>query len=207
LSGASRLVVGMQTAVGRGLQRRVLARVRELAPGVTPTLRLVPWTDPTAGLEDGTSDVAFLWLPVPMADLDVLEVAREPRHVAMSADCPLASREEVRFAELLDQPFVALPAQAGPLRAHWLAEDQRAGRPPVVAAVAETADAAFEAVATGIGVALVAEGNAALYTRPGVVTRLVADLPPSILALAWHADDRRRPVAAFVRAVEETLAG
>lgn len=75
----------------------------------------------------------------------------------------------------------------------------------VIGAVAETADAAFEAVAGGLGVSLVAEGNAALYTRPGVVTRLVEDLPPSVLALGWRADDRRRAVAAFVQAVEESL--
>lgn len=205
LRTAGRLVVGMQTAVGRGLQRRVLARMRELAPGVTATLRLVPWSDPTAGLAEGTSDVAFLWLPAPLAGVDVVPVATEPRHVALPADHPLAARPAIRFAELLDQPFVALPAEAGVLRSFWLAEDQRAGRAPVVGAVAETADAAFEAVATGLGIALVAEGNAALYTRPGVVTRPVPDLPPAVLALGWRADDRRLAVAAFVRAVEEAL--
>ena len=60
-AGARRsLVVGMQTAVGRDLQRNALARLR--AEGWRASLRLVSWSNPTAGLADGTSDVAFLWL-------------------------------------------------------------------------------------------------------------------------------------------------
>lgn len=205
LATATQIAVGMQTAVGRGLQRRSLARFGELAPGVIPSLRLVGWSDPTAGLADGSSDVAFLWLPVPLDDIDTLPVATEPRRVALADDHPLAAREQIAFAELLDEPFVALPDTAGPLRDFWLAVDQRGGRPARVGAVAETADAALEAVAAGLGVVLLAAGNAALYERAGVVSRAVDGLTPAVLTLAWRADDRRPVVAAFVRAVDEQL--
>ena len=206
LAATQELVVGMQTAVGRGLQRRALARFRELAPGVLPVLRLVGWQDPTAGLGDRSSDVAFLWLPVPSDELDVLPVATEERWVAMPADHPLAARDRVPFQELLDEPFVALPDRAGPLRDFWLARDERGGRAPVVGAVAETPDAVFEAVTSGLGVVLLAAGNAALYERPGVVSRPVEGLGPTVLALAWRRTDRRPVVGAFVRAVDEQLA-
>ncbi len=199
------VVVGMQTAVGRGLQRRSLARFRELAPGVVPSLRLVGWQDPTAGLADASSDVAFVWLPVPLDDVDVLPVANEQREVALPADHPLAARHRIAFRDLLDEPFVALPDAAGPLRDFWLALDERAGRAPVVGAVAETPDAVFEAVASGLGVVLLAAGNAALYERPGVVSRPVDGLGPAVLALAWRRSDRRPVVASFVRAVSEQL--
>jgi DNA-binding transcriptional LysR family regulator len=205
IAGAGQLVIGMQTAVGRGLQRVALRRFAELAPGVTAALRLVPWSDPTAGLADGSSDVAFVWLPLPLSDVDVLIVATEQRYVALPADSRLASQDEVPFAALLDEPFVALPAEAGPLRDYWLGVDQRDGRPVRVGAVAETADAAFEAVASGLGVALVASGNADLYRHPGVVTRPVSGLPPAELALAWRVEERRPSVAAFVRAVEDAV--
>jgi hypothetical protein len=56
---------GMQTAVGRDLQRTTLQRVTELSLRWSVTVRLVDWTDPTAGLADGSSDVAFVWLPLP----------------------------------------------------------------------------------------------------------------------------------------------
>jgi DNA-binding transcriptional LysR family regulator len=173
---------------------------------VLPSLRLVGWQDPTAGLADGSSDVAFVWLPVPLDDVDVLPVATEDRWVALPADHPLAGGDRLRFADLLDEPFVALPDAAGPLRDFWLGLDERAGRPPVVGAVAETPDAVFEAVASGLGVVLLAAGNAALYERPGVVSRPVDGLAPSVLALAWRRSDRRAVVASFVRAVDEQLA-
>lgn len=206
LTRTTSLTVGMQTAVGRGLQRGALARFAELAPGVVPTLRLVDWRDPTTGLADRSSDVAFVWLPIPMDDVDVLPVASEERWVAMAADHPLAGHARVPFADLLDEPFVALPDEAGPLRDAWLALDARGGRAPVVGAVAGTADAVIEAVAAGLGVVLLAAGNASLYQRAGVVARPVDGLPPAVLALAWRASDRRSAVAAFVRAVEEHLA-
>ncbi|HYO36789.1 MAG TPA: LysR family transcriptional regulator [Geodermatophilus sp.] len=202
---AGRLVVGMQTAVGRGLQRRALARFAELAPGTVPTLRQVDWRDPTAGLADGSSDVAFVWLPLPMDDADVLPVATEDRVVALPTDHRLAGAPGIAFPDLLDEPFIALPDSAGPLRDAWLAVADRGGRPPVVGAVADTPDAVFEAVASGLGVVLLAAGNADLYARPGVVCRPVAGLSPAVLALAWRRSDRRPAVAAFVRAVDAQL--
>ena len=200
---AGRLVIGMQTAVGRGLQRRALARFAELAPGTVPTLRQVDWRDPTAGLADGSSDVAFVWLPLPMDDVDVLPVAREERVVALPADHRLAGASHIVLADLLDEPFIALPDSAGPLRDAWLAVADRGGRPPVVGAVAYTPDAVFEAVTSGLGVVLLAAGNADLYARPGVVCRPVGGLSPAVLALAWRRSDRRPVVAAFVRAVDD----
>jgi DNA-binding transcriptional LysR family regulator len=199
------LVVGMQTAVGRGLQRAALAAFARRQPTVLPSLRLVPWTDPTAGLADGDSDVAFLWLPAPRDGVDHVPVAEERRHVALAADSPLAERPSLPFSALLDEPFVALPEAAGPLRDWWLATAERGGRPPVIGTVADTADAALEAVASGLGVVLLAEGNAALYSRPGVVTRPVTGLAPATLALAWRTMDRRAMVRDFVAAVREAL--
>lgn len=205
LSSSRQLVVGLQTAVGRGLQRRAFARFAELCPGVLPSLRLVSWEDPTAGLADGSSDVAFIWLAGPVHGLDRLPFPPEGRVLALPVGHPLAHRDRIAFDELLDEPFVALPAGAGPLRDFWLATDRRGGRPPVIGAVVATADAAFEAVASGLGVALVADGNAELYRRPGVLTRPVDGLPSAVLALAWRSGDTRPAVAAFVTAVDEAL--
>jgi DNA-binding transcriptional LysR family regulator len=202
---AGRIVIGMQTAVGRGLQKSALARFRELSPGVIPSLRLVSWSDPSAGLDDGTSDVAFLWLPTPSDDLDVLPIVRERRCVALPSDHRLARQERVAFADLLEEPIIALPPEAGSLRDFWIAAPERNGRPAVIGATAETPDAVFEAVASGLGVVLLSEGNAHLYSRSEVSIRPVDGLSPAVLALAWRRADRRSLVAAFVRAVDEQL--
>lgn len=104
------------------------------------------------------------------------------------------------FEELLDEPFLALPKSAGRMRDFWLAADERGERPARVAAEVASADATFEAVAGGVGLALVAAGNAKLYKRKGVAARPVPDLAPATLAIAWRADDARALVADFVTA-------
>jgi CO/xanthine dehydrogenase Mo-binding subunit len=106
-AGARRtVVVGMQTAVGRDLQRDALAQLR--ASGWKASLRLVGWSDPTAGLADASSDVAFLWLPLTDPGLVTRVLVREPRWVALPAGHRLAARDEIAFADLLDEPFIAL---------------------------------------------------------------------------------------------------
>ncbi|WP_419996342.1 LysR family transcriptional regulator [Streptomyces boninensis] len=201
---AGALTVGMQTAVGRDLQRQVLGGFRER--GWRISLRLVSWEDPTAGLADGGSDVAFCWLPVPGAetgDFRARVLAREERWVALPVGHRLAGRDAVDFAELLDEPFVALPRSAGPLRDFWLAAGERGGREPVVGVEAASPEEVFEAVGAGLGVVLLAEGNARLYPRPDLVHLPVRGLAPSELALLWRADDRRAEVAEFVAAFPE----
>jgi DNA-binding transcriptional LysR family regulator len=124
----------------------------------------------------------------------------EPRYAVLSAGHPLAGRPEITFAEIADEPFVALPRTAGPLREFWLATDHRAGRPAVIAAEVTSADEKFEIVSTGAAVALVSEGNAAVYDRPGIVCVPVSDLSPAQLAVGWRRDDPRHAVRSFVDA-------
>lgn len=195
------LVVGMQTAVGRGIQRRAMDRFATVLPRCRVTLRIVDWADPSAGLGDGSSDVAMLWQPIPIAGLSAKTLATEPRVVAMAGDHRLAERPSVAMADLLDEPFIALPEAAGPVRDYWLATDARAGRPAVIGSVASAADEVFEAVTAGVGVVLLAEGNAALYSRPGIVTRVVHDLTPAELVIAWRTGDTRPAVTEFVKAL------
>ncbi|MGV9615330.1 LysR family transcriptional regulator [Nocardia xishanensis] len=192
------LVVGMQTAVGRDLQRRAITRFRATAPDWTVSLRLVGWSDPTAGLADASSDVGIVWLPIPLDGLGTRVLRREARGVMLPEGHPLADRDTIAFADLLDEPFVALPSAAGSLRDHWLAIEARDGHPVRIGAEATGADETFEAIASGLGVALVAAGNAELYRRPGLVYRPVDGLAPAELAVAWRSDDTRPATALFV---------
>ncbi|TQM26511.1 LysR family transcriptional regulator [Nocardia bhagyanarayanae] len=197
------LVVGMQTAVGRDLQRRAISRFRAAAPDWTVSLRLVGWSDPTAGLADASSDIGLVWLPIPLDGLRTRVLRRESRGVMLPEGHPLADHATVAFTDLLDEPFVALPRAAGPLRDHWLAIDARDGHPVRVGAEATGADETFEAIASGLGVALVAAGNADLYRRPGLVFRPVDGLEPAELAVAWRGDDTRSATALFVDCLTE----
>jgi DNA-binding transcriptional LysR family regulator len=198
------LRVGFQTSVGGGLYQDIAARFAELRPDWRLVLRLHEWSDPTGGLLDESADVAFLWLPTGAEEaIEVRPLRSERRFVALPAGHRLARRKALRMADLLDEAFVALPDEAGPLRDYWLALDERAGRPTRIAAEAATPDETFEAVATRHAVVLLAEGNTTVYARPGIVYRPVIDLAPCQLAVAWRRDERRAAVRDLVRASEE----
>ncbi len=200
VAGETTLTVGFQTRIGRGLIPGVTAAMAEQLPGWTLSFRQVSWRDPTAGLARREVDVALAWLPVPEnSGLSWRVVATEDRWVALAAGHPLAGRDRVAFDELADEPFVALPALAGRLRDFWLATAQRT-RPAHVVAEAETAEETFEAVASGLGVALLSAGNAAIYRRDDVVCLPVTGLPPSELAVAWRTGDDRAAIRVFVEA-------
>jgi len=89
------------------------------------------------------------------------------------------------------------------MSAVWLAADERAGRPPRVAAEVTTADEAFELVASGAAVVLLSEGNATIYSRPGITCIPVTGLKPAQLAIAWRHDDRRTAVHDFIHACRD----
>lgn len=198
------LVIGMATSPGRGgLLPAIRSRFTEAHPDVRLRLRQVGWDDASAGLADGSSDLAFVWLPLPgavAARYDWLVVATEPRLAALPAHHPLAARDRIAFADLLDEPFLALPDTIPELRDDWLALDERGGRPPRIGAEIGSSDETYEALVGGLGICLVAAGNAPLLARDGVVTRPVDGVSPSRFALAWRADDHRPVVRDYARA-------
>ncbi|MFJ8749548.1 LysR family transcriptional regulator [Streptomyces sp. NPDC102441] len=208
------LTIGMSTSPGRGLLPALRARLTARFPSARPVLRQVNWADGTAGLADGSCDVSFAWLPLPdPARYRWVVVAREPRLIALPADHPLAARASedpegmADFTDFLDEPFLALPPNAGPTRDHWLALDARGGREPVIGGVIASAEETHEAVANGQGVALLASGNAALIARDHVICLPVRGVTPSELAVAARRDDERPLVRAYLAGAEELAAG
>jgi DNA-binding transcriptional LysR family regulator len=181
------LVAGMSTSPGRGgLLPAIRSRLTALHPEVTVRLRQFSWDDPTAGLADGTVDVAFVWLPLPdPGRYRWIVAAEEPRLVALPDSHPLARRDVIDFADLLDEPFLALPRSAGPLR--------------------DSTDETYEALVDGRGVCLLAAGNAPLVTLGGVTTRPVHGISSSQLALAWRSDDTRPLVLAYAQACRQVV--
>ncbi|MCM1974698.1 LysR family transcriptional regulator [Streptomyces sp. G1] len=204
------LVVGMSTSPGRGgLLPAIRSRFTADHPAAVLRLRQVTWDDPTAGLADGEADVAFVWLPLPdPGRYGWVVVAEEPRLVALPEGHRLAARDEVGLDDLFEEPFLALPSSAGVLRDHWLALPERQGRPPRIGAEIAGTEETYEALVAGLGVCLVASGNAPLITLGGVVTRPVRGLSPARYALAWRREDEQRAlVRGYARACARVVVG
>ena len=124
----------------------------------------------------------------------------EPRWAALPATHPLAARDQIRFSDLWDEPFVAAPAQTGFWRDYWLATTERQGRPVRIGAVTDQPDAYLTAIANGDGVALVPESAARYYARPGITYRPVTGVSPSQVGVAWPPSNDTNPVVQdFVR--------
>jgi hypothetical protein len=204
----------MSTSPGRGLLPALRTRLISRYPDARPVLRQVNWADPSAGLADGSSDVAFVWLPLPDGDrYRYTVVAQEPRLVALPHGHPQAARAAadregaLDFTDLLDEPFLALPPEAGPLRDYWLALDARGDHAPRIGGVVASAEETHEGVANGQGVALLATGNAPLVVRDEVIAVPVRGISPSHLAVAARRDDEQPLVVAYLAAAAKVGAG
>ena len=196
------LVIGLQTGVGRGMLHTLTQALNAIQ--WRPELHQVAWNDATAGVEAGDCDAGFAWLGTTINPrCDYVVVAEEPIMLAVNSQHRLAGRRQASFAEISNEPLVALPESAKELRSFWLAEHARHGSPAPIACEAATADEALENVAAGTGSVFISAGNSVLYAREGVHFLDVPDLPPARLAFLWRADDTRDVIRVAASALQQ----
>ena len=196
------LVIGLQTGVGRGMLHTLTQALNAIQ--WRPELHQVAWNDATAGVEAGDCDAGFAWLGTTINPrCDYVVVAEEPIMLAVNSQHRLAGRRQASFAEVSNEPLVALPESAKELRSFWLAEHARHGSPAPIACEAATADEALENVAAGTGSVFISAGNSVLYAREGVHFLDVPDLPPARLAFLWRAGDTRDVIRVAASALQQ----
>ncbi|MGW0846240.1 LysR family transcriptional regulator [Streptomyces sp. NPDC002787] len=180
-SGHVRLRVGYAWAA---LGRHTLTFQRRWGAAHSETdLQFVRANSPTAGLAEGSCDLAVVRRPVDERRFDSAIVGLERRVCAMASDDPLARRRSVRLTDL---------------SGYTLLVDRRTGTtttdlwpPGSRPATEETHDVDewLTTIATGRAVGVTAESTAHQYRRPGVVYRPVRDAEPIAVRLAWWRDD------------------
>ena len=196
------LVIGLQTGVGRGMLHTLTQALNAIQ--WRPELHQVAWNDATAGVEAGDCDAGFAWLGTTINPrCDYVVVAEEPIMLAVNSQHRLAGRRQASFAEVSNEPLVALPDSAKELRSFWLAEHARHGSPAQIACEAATADEALENVAAGTGSVFISAGNSVLYAREGVHFLEVPDLLPARLAFLWRAGDTRDVIRVAASALQQ----
>ncbi|RFS86007.1 LysR family transcriptional regulator [Actinomadura spongiicola] len=178
-------------AAGEATQRIIAAFMR-IRPGWQVEMRNSDWTDPTAGLADGTVDVALVRSHFPVRGQFRTEVLfTEPRWVALKDDHPLAALDQIPLSALRDEPFVAAPRATGSWRDYWMGADECEGHQARIGAVARNSDEWLTAIANGYGISLTPASSARFYQRPGITYRPCSGISPNTVAVAWavHSED------------------
>ena len=152
-------------------------------------LELVPVTEAEqeALLRDGTLDMCLVRLPIDSDGLHCVRLYDELPVVVASRDHVLAAAdEEVATADLVDEQLVR-PHSSG-----WRPDAEQLDWPTM------SEQEAIETVAAGTGIVVVPMSVARLFQRKDVVTRVVKDLEPSTIALAWLVERDDDLTQAFV---------
>lgn len=204
LSGTrqGRLRIGYLIGTGADLLFRVVRHFESAYPDVTVEPIEFDFSNPTAGLADGATEVALIRPPVDLPHHRMLVLDSESWVACLPRDHRLAERSELAIAELLDDPIVCAPLTAGTWRDYWMAMDVRGNRPPTIAAVAATYEAETTMIARGLGISFTTSSVARFYDRPGIVYVPITDRPPSYTALAWNPSSLSPQAEALVRHVK-----
>lgn len=197
-----RIRLGYLIGTGADLFFRLARHFEAAEPDIRLEPREFDFTDPTAGLADGTSEVAIIRPPVDLPDHRMFILDAESWVACLPRDHRLAGRTELSIAELLDDPIVVAPASAGRWRDYWMAMDIR-NTPPTIAAVAATYEEETTTIARGLGISFTSEASARLYDRQGIAYVPIVDRPRSYTALAWNPATLTPEAAVLVSHVRE----
>lgn len=196
---AGRLALGFVGSAMHGALPGVLRAHRRAYPKVQLVLTELPTAGQLEALMAGRIDAGVIRPPVREAGLAFETIATEPFVVALPEDHPLASRDEVALAELVEEPFVLLARREAPGLHESLGRAMAdAGGVPAVVQEAREMQTVVGLVAAGLGVSLV-PASVGDDAHRGVAYRPVAGVAPTVeLALAWRPEDRSPVLAAFL---------
>jgi DNA-binding transcriptional LysR family regulator len=180
-----RLSVGMITGCTITPLFDALAAFHHARPGVEINLYEDSSDRLIEGVRHGATDLALVGASgAPPLGLDALPIISESLVAAVPPSHPLATRAEVKLADLVNFPIVCLPEGTG-IRAVFDQACKVAGQRPDIALQASTPGAVADLAIRGLGVAILSQSMVAHYTgRLSALT--VWDIQtPAVLALVW----------------------
>ena len=147
-------------------------------------LVFVQVNEPTAGLADGTADVAVIRRPLTDARFETTPVGLESRYAAVATDHTLARRRSVRLADLARYP-VAIDSRTGTTSPELWPPDA----PPRAIRWTHSLDEWLTCIAANQAVGVTAEATAHQNPRPGVAYRVLREVPPIEVRMGWRTDN------------------
>ena len=168
-------------ALGRHT-RKLQKRWAAAHPGIP--LVFLHVNEPTAGLSDGTADVAVIRRELADGRFQTVQVGLEARYAAVSTENALARRRSVRLADLA-RYTIAIDRRTGTTTPDLWPPDAQ----PTGIRWTRTVDEWLTHIAANQAVGVTAEATAQQNPRPGVAYRMVRDVPPIPVRMAWWRDD------------------
>lgn len=192
------LRLGYLIGTGADLLFRLIREFESSYPDMSIEATEFDFSDPTAGLADGTTDAALIRPPVDLPGHQMVTLDSEHWVACLPVDHRLAGRDQLKLKELLDEPIICAPESAGIWRDYWIAQEHRGGRPATIGGVAATYESEMTMISRGLGISFTTESSARLYDRPGTVFVPIEDRPLSYVALAWAPERLTRAGEALV---------
>lgn len=158
-------------------------------------------------LLERSTDLAIARFERPPGGVESRAVTREHGVLAVPSAHPLAGLGRVSFADLRDQPFVALPEAFGSaVGAMFVAACRAAGFVPDITQTAPDSWTCIALVGAGVGLHFTTDSAVERMPLEGVRIIPVADEMPSILGyLMWRADDQDPALAKVLETSEQML--
>jgi len=184
----------------------IMRAFRALQPETVITVREMDTADAMEALRRGEIDVAFARLERDLFPIRMAALAPDRLVAAVPDSDPLAASVTIDLAALQDRPMVMLPRAISPAYFDGVVTAcGDAGFAPVPAREVNSAMAQLALVASGLGVALVSSGMAAL-APPGVTFRpLNVPVEAVGVAVAWNSE-RDSPICRAVVALAREIA-
>jgi len=169
-------------------------------PGVP--LVFVQVNEVTAGLSDGSADVAVIRHHLDDPRFAAAEIGLESRYAAVATDSSLARRRTVRIEDLA-RHTVAMDPRTGTTSLDLFP----AGARPRGIRQTLAVDEWLNVIAAGQAVGITTEATANQYPRPGVAYRALRHVPPVSVRLVWWSEDPPPYLGELVGAARRLWAG
>ncbi|MEQ0560594.1 LysR family transcriptional regulator [Amycolatopsis sp. NEAU-NG30] len=198
------VAIGAVTSAGPVRLPDLLAGFHERYPAVEITLSEANSDEMLAALREGRLDLAVVGLAGEPPPGIATQVLIDEPFLAVTADSgPLSGRTAVDIPELGEVPLMALPKGTG-LRTALDAAFARVGRTPRIAFEAADPNVLVQLAMRGLGVAVVPESLARYHETELQVVTITGRGLRGVLALAWRSEGPLSPAAraliAFARA-------
>src|SRR5437762_5940832 len=185
-----------------------LASFQRSFPTVPINLFDMTCGDQFRALQDGKIDLGFVGLREPIEErgLQFRSIASYKTVAALARSNPLAKKPIIKLRDLEPTFFIGMSEKAYPGYRHWLTTTcQQVGFTPKVLQDADIERALIQAVAAGLGVALLPDQVKKL-PHENVVFRPLSPTVVTESCIAWKAENRSAALKAYVHIVKERSA-